>query len=236
MLLINLAVHSTANQKSVMEANAQCDSGNQYERIPAIKALIEYFYKYEELARYVIIHSIPEMTFFIQFNCKFIVIYLKYFLLHYDRFVEQNTDDILNKPEKCDKNKYKSQEEVEETVSKRKFNYILYQFMKIYTFIHLYYYQIDFTVIQKAGNHMEHTFLASYVCLLIGHLILDSNDNEIKIRSFLRDQKFTEMVQILEKYYNFLNLTASVSISALKSIAVQFCKSQTFYNYFFIFL
>lgn len=51
LLLINLAVHSTANQKSIMEANAHCDSGNPYERIPAIKALIEYFYRYEELAK-----------------------------------------------------------------------------------------------------------------------------------------------------------------------------------------
>lgn len=34
--------------------------------------------------------------------------------------MEQNTDDILNNPEKCDKNKNKnkSQEDVEETVSK----------------------------------------------------------------------------------------------------------------------
>ena len=38
----------------------------------------------------------------------------------FHRLVEQNTDDILNNPEKRDKNKHKSQEDVEETVSKRK--------------------------------------------------------------------------------------------------------------------
>lgn len=35
--------------------------------------------------------------------------------------MEQNTDDILNNPEKSDKSKHKSQEEIEETVSTRKF-------------------------------------------------------------------------------------------------------------------
>lgn len=41
-----------------------------------------------------------------------------------NRLVEQNTDDILNNPEKCEKNKFKSQEDVEETVSKRKHLFI----------------------------------------------------------------------------------------------------------------
>lgn len=35
--------------------------------------------------------------------------------------MEQNTDDILNNPEKRDKNKNKSQDDVEETVSKCKY-------------------------------------------------------------------------------------------------------------------
>lgn len=45
------------------------------------------------------------------------------FILFHCSLVEQNTDDILNtKPEKSDKNnKFKSQEDVEETVSKCKF-------------------------------------------------------------------------------------------------------------------
>lgn len=59
---------------------------------------------------------------------------------------------------------------------------------------------------------MEHTFLASYVCLLIGHLIMESKENEIKVRQFLRNHSFVEMIQILDKYYNFMNLTASVRI------------------------
>lgn len=53
--------------------------------------------------------------------------------------------------------------------------------------------------------------LASYVSLLIGYLIMDNEAHEVKIRNFLRKGRFTEMVQILEKYYNFMNLTTSVS-------------------------
>lgn len=59
---------------------------------------------------------------------------------------------------------------------------------------------------------MEHTLLASYVCLLVGHLVMDSKPHETRIREYLRNGKFDEMVQILDKYYNFMNLTASVSI------------------------
>lgn len=53
--------------------------------------------------------------------------------------------------------------------------------------------------------------LASYVCLLIGYLVIDSKSNETSVRQYLRDGSFDQMVQILGKYYNFLNLTASVS-------------------------
>lgn len=53
--------------------------------------------------------------------------------------------------------------------------------------------------------------LASYVCILIGHLAMDNEKLESNIRKYLRDDSFKLMVQILEKYYNFLNLTASVS-------------------------
>lgn len=60
---------------------------------------------------------------------------------------------------------------------------------------------------------MEHTFLASYMCLLIGHLILDNRYHEEQIRPYLRDHNFSAMVQILDKYHTFMNLTASVSVS-----------------------
>lgn len=58
---------------------------------------------------------------------------------------------------------------------------------------------------------MEHTMLASYVCILVGHLVIDCKEHEQDIRRYLINGQFTEMVQILEKYYNFMNLTASVS-------------------------
>lgn len=73
------------------------------------------------------------------------------------------------------------------------------------------------TVLQKAGNHMEHTFLASYVCLLIGNLIMEFKQYEMEVRKILRNHSFVDMVQVLEKYYNFLNLTASVSSLLLRS-------------------
>lgn len=115
MLLINLVAHSTENRKTLVESNSPLDSGNQYNKVPAIRALIDYFYKYEEMARY------ANLSDQMQYNNTTDNEYLLTISLKI-RLVEQNTDDILDNPtEKCDKSKYKSQEDVEETVSKCKF-------------------------------------------------------------------------------------------------------------------
>lgn len=55
--------------------------------------------------------------------------------------------------------------------------------------------------------------MASYVCILIGHLVMHDNEHRKRMSTFLRpEQGFAFMAKILEKYYNFMNLTASVSI------------------------
>lgn len=112
-----------------------------------------------------------------------------------------------------DKTKHTSQEAIEETVSTRKHQpFPPFQYFnskrQILTFTFSFH-----AVLQKAGNHMEHTLLASYLCLLVGHLVMDCKTNELQVRGYLRNGKFDEMVQILDKYYNFMNLTASVSVS-----------------------
>lgn len=40
---------------------------------------------------------------------------------------------------------------------------------------------------------------------------MECKEHEMEVRKILRSQSFVDMVQILDKYYNFLNLTASVS-------------------------
>lgn len=67
------------------------------------------------------------------------------------------------------------------------------------------------TVLKTAGHHMEYTMKASYTGIVIGNIIKTNNYEQL-IRKFLRDNKFSDMVVILEKYYNFMNYTASVSI------------------------
>lgn len=124
MLLINLVTHSTENRKTLMESNSPLDSGNQYNKVPAIRALIDYFYKYEEMARYANFDRLMMPYYNNTDNEYLLTISLKI------RLVEQNTDDILDNPiEKCDKSKYKSQEDVEETVSKCKFQLVFQRYM-----------------------------------------------------------------------------------------------------------
>lgn len=50
LLLINLVTYSEENRKTVMELNGSFGQ-QQFHKIPAVRALIEYFYKYEEMAR-----------------------------------------------------------------------------------------------------------------------------------------------------------------------------------------
>ena len=77
---------------------------------------------------------------------------------------------------------------------------------------------------------MEDTLIASYITLIIGYLIIENKvtfdfastglviklpnffqDHESTVREFLPDRKFDLMVTVLKKFFNFMNLTASVS-------------------------
>jgi len=60
---------------------------------------------------------------------------------------------------------------------------------------------------------MEHTILASVTSILIGFVVMNNQNNEMAVRKYLRDGKFTDMVETLKQYYEFLNLTVSVSFS-----------------------
>lgn len=51
LLLINLAMYWPKNRITIMNAHVLIDKENETIDVLAIKALIEYFYKYEELAR-----------------------------------------------------------------------------------------------------------------------------------------------------------------------------------------
>lgn len=121
------------------------------------------------------------------------------------RLAEKRTDAILD-GEKDSNVQHKSNEEfIEETVAKC--NYLNYlNALKLYIFLML------IVVLQKAGSHMEFTFLASYIVMLMGFLIMDNDDYQTRVRQFLKDQNFTVMVEILKKFFNFMNLTASVRL------------------------
>lgn len=62
---------------------------------------------------------------------------------------------------------------------------------------------------------MEHSLKGSYTAILVGHLITDNEQYEAIVRSHLIGNGFKEIISVLEKYYNFMNLTASVSIILL---------------------
>ena len=85
---------------------------------------------------------------------------------------------------------------------------------------------IDETVkklLEKAGSHMEDTLVASYLTLIIGYLILENNEHEEIVRQLMPEKNFSLMVAVLKKFYNFMNLTASVSyyFISMKNYTIQ---------------
>lgn len=101
-----------------MAASVSFHFSNQFDKVPAIKALIEYFYSCEGLARY----------FFVFFLSSYFC--LSHFSSVAHRLVEQNTDAILDNPKKSENKGHQSQEEVEETVTKRNIHIYKIQIQK----------------------------------------------------------------------------------------------------------
>ncbi|XP_018328573.1 wings apart-like protein homolog isoform X2 [Agrilus planipennis] len=106
------------------------------------------------------------------------------------RVAEKRTDAILDGEKDGEtQNVQKSNEEfIEETVAK---------------------------LLQKAGIHMEFTFLASYIVMLMGFLIMNNSEYETIVRTFLKDNNFSTMVDLLNKFFKFMNLTASSGASSV---------------------
>lgn len=57
LLLINLSGHML-NRSIILDAQVSSDIANKHQKVPGVRALIEFFYKYEELARFVYFHLI----------------------------------------------------------------------------------------------------------------------------------------------------------------------------------
>ncbi|XP_067006560.1 protein wings apart-like [Anabrus simplex] len=64
-------------------------------------------------------------------------------------------------------------------------------------------------LLQKAGRNMEHTLIGAYIGLLLGYLIIDNKDYETYVRQCLPEGNFKTVILVLQKVYNFMNLTAS---------------------------
>jgi len=73
-------------------------------------------------------------------------------------------------------------------------------------------------LIGKAGNHMESTLIASYVGLVMGYLIKNSDDYEQRIREYLPERDFKGVVHVLNKLHNFMKMTSIGTVASSKGI------------------
>jgi hypothetical protein len=95
-------------------------------------------------------------------------------------------------------------------------------------------------LLEKAGSHMEDTLVASYLALIIGYLIHEDKDHEKIVRQWMPENNFSAMVAVLKKFFNFMNLTASVSkqsdVVLLRhfTIAITLSRSRFFLNIIYL--
>lgn len=73
-------------------------------------------------------------------------------------------------------------------------------------------------LLQKAGRNMEHTLIGAYIGLLLGYLIIDNKEYEVFVRQCLPEGNFKTVISVLQKVYNFMNLTAS-AVGSSRGIA-----------------
>ncbi|KAE8751805.1 hypothetical protein FOCC_FOCC001654 [Frankliniella occidentalis] len=77
--------------------------------------------------------------------------------------------------------------------------------------------QIEETVaklLAKAGRHMEHTFVAAYIGLLIGYVIMNNQEHEEMVRRLLPEGNYKVIVAVLKKFFNFMSLTVTATGSS----------------------
>lgn len=82
--------------------------------------------------------------------------------------------------------------------------------------------QIEETVaklLAKAGRHMEHTFVAAYIGLLIGYVIMGNQEHEEMVRRLLPEGNFKVMVAVLKKFFNFMSLTVTNTTGSSRGLS-----------------
>ncbi|VVC31838.1 WAPL domain,Armadillo-like helical,Wings apart-like protein [Cinara cedri] len=73
-------------------------------------------------------------------------------------------------------------------------------------------------LVEKAGQNMQHTMLASYIAILLGYITMDDKKYLEFVGQQLPDGRFTAMLAVLDKYLNFMKLTAAPGTKGIKSV------------------
>lgn len=74
--------------------------------------------------------------------------------------------------------------------------------------------------------------MAGYAALLIGQLVMHNEEHRKRIREFMRpDSRFGFMGKIVEKYYNFMLLTATVRENGGTFVRLTKCPAITLIEY-----
>ncbi|CAH1738801.1 protein wings apart-like isoform X2 [Aphis gossypii] len=73
-------------------------------------------------------------------------------------------------------------------------------------------------LVEKAGQNMQHTMIASYIAILLGYITMDDKEYLEFVGKQLPDGRFTAMLAVLDKYLNFMKLTAAPGTRGIKSV------------------
>ncbi|XP_048477842.1 protein wings apart-like isoform X2 [Plutella xylostella] len=102
---------------------------------------------------------------------------------------EENTDALLDGEKDTEDKKKQTQDDIDETVAK---------------------------LLARAGTHMEHTMVGAYTALLLGHMASLCAPLAAAVRARVRS--YSALLPTLNKYYNFLTLTASAEATIVAHV------------------
>ncbi|CAG0917822.1 unnamed protein product [Notodromas monacha] len=75
-------------------------------------------------------------------------------------------------------------------------------------------------LVSKAGKHMEETIIGANTAMLLTHCIWDNPGREEALRQLLPEKNFSRLIGLVEKYFNFVKLTATIGNTGANAVQI----------------
>ena len=86
-------------------------------------------------------------------------------------------------------------------------------------------------LLQRAGTHMEFTFLCAFVSILLGFMMINDDQYSVSILQMLRDKSVQPLITMLQKFYDFIKVAGVSHLQHLNEM--YFKTTEMILSYFY---